>query len=246
MDGPVTERDLALTRRETLLEPLFVDRRLWRGPCAASGTTRGIASGIPSGHAVLDAVLPDGGFPAAALTEIYVPSVEPLAGIGELALVLPALARLARGSRLITFIAPPELPYAPALVAAGIDLDRLVVVRARDARDVAWATEQALRDGSCVAVVAWLQHSLLAGLRRLQLAAEAGECWGVLYRPWPTRRASSPAALRLALAPTAAGLRIEVLKCRGSNTRTTVEVALADAFAPGAAGRVTRPSTERV
>ena len=256
MDGPVTERDLPVSkavpdadagtdadaRRAALLEPLFADRRLWRGQHGAS------ADGIPSGHAALDAVLPDGGFPDAALTEVFVPGVAPsagplaglLAGIGELALVLPALARLARGLRLIAFVAPPELPYAPALAAAGIDLDRLVVVRARDARDAAWAAEQALRDGGCAAVVAWLEgHEKKKGsspdlpLRRLQLAAEAGECWGLLYRPWAARRSASPAALRLALTPVAGGLCVEVLKCRGSSVRRTVEVPLADAFAIG-------------
>lgn len=234
MDGPVTER---------ILDPLFADQRLWRGRRVRDGAA-GAARGIPSGHPALDAALPDGGFPADALTEIYVPSVEPLTGapagrradaprgIGELALVLPALARLARGPRLIALVAPPAIPYAPALAAAGLDLGRLLVVEPRDARDTAWTLELALRDGAAAAVVGWLDHALVASLRRLQLAAEAGGCWGVLYRPWAARRAASPAALRLALAPAAGGLRVELLKCRGSSLRTTLQVPLADAFAP--------------
>ena len=228
MDGPVTEPFLS---REALLEPLLADRRLWRGHRIADA-----ASGIPSGHALLDAALPDGGFPAAALTEIFVPSVEPIAtampGLGELALVLPALARLSREPRLIVFVAPPEVPYAPAFVAAGFDLERLVVVRPRDGRDAAWAAEQALRDGSASAVLAWIDHALITTLRRLQLAAETGGSLGVLYRPWAARRSASPAALRLALGPAPTGLRVDVLKCRGSSQRARLELPLDDAFFP--------------
>lgn len=260
MDGPFTERasfaaDPIPGKREgaaasscparpapegDALAPLLLDQRfqnhLWRGHRVHDSALLA-EKGIPSGYPALDAVLPDGGFPAAALTEIFVPSVEPIAdfpagfpsGKGELALVLPALARLAP-QRLITLVAPPAVPYAPAFAAAGIDLGRLVVVRPRDARDAAWAAEQALRDGNCAAVLVWLDHALLTGLRRLQLAAEAGGTLGLLYRPWAARRSASPAALRLALAPTAVGLRVEVFKCRGSSVRSSVEVVLRDGF----------------
>jgi len=253
MDGPVTERILPdaaplegaahlveerIEEGDDPLAPLLLDHRfqhrIWRGHRVHEAGFLGQPSGkrgVPSGHLALDAALPEGGFPAAALTEIYVPSVEPIAGKGELALVLPALARLST-DRLITLVAPPAVPYAAAFAAAGIALERIVVVQARDARDVAWATEQALRDGGCGAVLAWLDHALVAGLRRLQLAAEVGGTLGLLYRPWAARRSSSPAALRLALAPAAAGLRVEVLKCRGSSVRATVAIALDDGFAP--------------
>jgi hypothetical protein len=237
MDGPVTERPLsddADPLASLLLDSRF-QKSLWRGHRVHDAALLGGARGIPSGHAALDAVLPDGGFPAAALTEVFVPS-----GQGELALVMPALARLAT-DRLITLVAPPALPYAPAFAAAGIALERIVVVETRDARDTAWATEQALRDGSCGAVLAWLDHSLITGLRRLQLAAEAGGTLGLLYRPWAARRSASPAALRLALTPTATGLRVEVIKCRGSSARMTVTVELHDAFAPHAQTPVVAP-----
>jgi len=247
MDGPVTEpippADAPATERRdaALLGPLLADRRLWRGPRVADAA-RDAASGIPSGHPALDAALPEGGFPAAALTEVFVPSAGPPGrpsglppGKGEVALVLPALARLARGARLIAMVGPPAIPYAPALAAAGLDLARVVVIEARTARDLAWATEQALRDGSASAVLAWLDQTLLTTLRRLQLAAEAGGCLGVLYRPWAARRSASPAALQLALTPTVAGLRVELLKCRGTSRRWRIELPLGDGFAARAA-----------
>ena len=80
---------------------------------------------VPSDFPALDAELPGGGWPASALTEIL-PQHE---GIGELRLLGPALARLTRAGRCLAWIAPPHLPYAPALAAAGIDLARLLIVR---------------------------------------------------------------------------------------------------------------------
>ena len=186
----------------TCLDAVLADPRVWRGRrSAASATTDGL--------------------PDAALTEVFVP----VAGIGELGVLLPALvARQAHG--LIALIAPPHIPYAPALVAAGLDLERLLVVHASSAREGCWAMEQALRDGSCGAVVAWFDDARLsfAALRRLQLAAETGACTGVAFRAWRERRSASPAALRLALAAsappkggaaTAHGPRATVLKRRG-------------------------------
>lgn len=196
---------------------MLADPRVWRGRrAAAAGSPRG----LPSTLSALDAALPEGGFPDAALTEVH----SAIAGIGELSLLLPALAALqARG--LIALIAPPHIPYAPAFAAAGLDLARLLVVRAASARECCWAMEQALRSGCCGAVVAWLdqQRVSFAALRRLQLAAEAGGSIGVAFRGWDARSGASPAALKLALSPGAAGLRITVLKCRGRAGRFTVD-----------------------
>src|SRR5699024_2131956 len=69
------------------LESLVEQRQVWRGRPAPRA-----AGGQPTGHAALDAVLPAGGWPEAALSEILVPAD----GVGELRLLWPALARLSR------------------------------------------------------------------------------------------------------------------------------------------------------
>jgi cell division inhibitor SulA/protein ImuA len=63
-------------------------------------------------------------------------------------------------------------------------------------------------------VLAWLNWLPNAVVRRLQLAAEAGRTLGVLFREHEARH--SPAALRLCLQPARAGLRVQLLKARGT------------------------------
>ena len=65
------------------------------------------------------------------------------------------LARLSSTDQWIALVSPPHVPYAPALAAAGLDLARIVIVRAGDGADTLWAMEQALGSGSCSAVIGW-------------------------------------------------------------------------------------------
>jgi cell division inhibitor SulA/protein ImuA len=136
-------------------------------------------------------------------------------GIGELALLLPTLARLTQEDRWLVFVAPPHIPYAPALVQHGIALPRVLVVKPRKPADTLWALEQALRAGCCGAVLGWQPRVEFTALRRLQLAAEVGDAMAVLYRPEATASQSSPAALRLQLVPVNRDLEVRVLKQRG-------------------------------
>ena len=119
---------------------------IWRGNQLSRG-----CPGIASGFAPLDAELPGGGWPGGALTEIL-PQHE---GIGELRILGPALAQLAAQGKFIVWIAPPHLPYAPALAAAGIDLARIVIVKTSRDGDTLWAAEQALRSAACGGVLLW-------------------------------------------------------------------------------------------
>jgi cell division inhibitor SulA/protein ImuA len=179
---------------------------IWRG----DSLNRAGTSVVSSGFIELDAALPGGGWPAGALTEIFAAHE----GIGELRLLGPALASR-RGSRL-AWIAPPHLPYAPALAAAGIDIAAFVVVRAASLRETLWAAEQALASNACGAVLAWLPRAKYAELRRLQIAAEGGRAPAFLFRPPEAASESSPAALRIALGTSNGGLAVEVFKRRGT------------------------------
>jgi protein ImuA len=192
--------------------PLQALPPLWRAD--RLDTTRSAAAGDaqPSGHAALDAELPGGGWPAAGLTELLLAAP----GGGELRLLAPSLSE-----RSLLWIAPPFVPYAPALAALGIALDRLTVVTPDSAADAAWAAEQALRSGALAAVLWWEAQAtrvptLPATLRRLHLAAMEGRTPLFALRPSAVRAQSSPAPLRLAIEPVGdAMLAVDVFKRRG-------------------------------
>jgi cell division inhibitor SulA/protein ImuA len=167
---------------------------------------------VPTGCAALDAELPGGGWPTGCLTECL-PAHE---GIGELRILGPALAALSRAGKRLAWIAPPHLPYAPALDAAGIALAQLLIVRTAAARDALWAAEQALASAACGAVLIWPNTVKYAELRRLQLAAEKARALAVLFRPPRAAGEASPAALRLALHTAAGTLAVRILKRRGA------------------------------
>jgi len=166
--------------------------------------------GLPTGFAALDRCLPGGGWPAQGLIEILTDHH----GIGELSLLMPALAALCGDSGgWLAWVSPPYQPYAPALAAAGIDLQRVLIVRS--AAPAAWAMEQALRSEACSAVLGWADPRDLQSLRRLQLAAEHARCLAVLFRPVRAGQQPSPAVLRLELQAGSAGLQLRILKSRG-------------------------------
>jgi cell division inhibitor SulA/protein ImuA len=193
----------------TTLADLLQRQAVWRGGAVPA------APAAPTGYAELDAGLPGGGWPVGGLVEV----LGRAEGIGELQIVLPALAALTAAGHRVAWLAPPHLPYAPALCAAGVRLEQLTVIRAPGRRDALWAAEQALRARSFHALLLWLPRASYAELRRLAVAAQAGPGFVLAFRPPEASCESSPAVLRLALeaaAPETAGqLAVRILKRRG-------------------------------
>jgi hypothetical protein len=192
------------------LEAVLQHPGIWRRSASAQPHVRALATGL----AELDAILPGGGWPCGALTEILFE----YDGIGELALLMPALAQITQRGQRVVFVAPPYIPYAPALEAAGLDLRQVVQIQAPP-NDGAWSAEQCLRSGSCGAVLSWLETADYTQLRRLQLAAESGDALAFLFRPARAASKTSPAALRLQLHNDKHQTDIEILKCRGNLDR---------------------------
>jgi protein ImuA len=164
---------------------------------------------IPTGNAALDRELPDGGWPSGVLIELLTQQ----AGIGEMRLLQPALCRA--DSRAIALVQPPHPPQATAWAVEHFPVQRLLWVKTKRAADALWAAEQILRNRSCAALVLWQMQVRTESLRRLHLAAQAGDAVFWLMRPLAAAQDTSPAPLRLALRPAAAGIRIDVVKRRG-------------------------------
>lgn len=176
----------------------------------------------PSGSASLDAVLPGGGWQSGTVVELMPVSD----GIGELRLLMPALAKITHSERHVAMIAPPYIPFAPALLRHGLRLEHFWIIRAQSAADILWSAEQTLRCKSFGAVLTWPSAIRDRDVRRLQLAAEAGNSIGFVYRSPDAARESSPAAVRLRLQTDAVGqLSIDIVKCRGARAGMSVDIA---------------------
>jgi len=199
--------------------------RLWRARETGSSAAAVAPVGLPTGYAALDRCLPGAGWPRQGLIEI----LSDQRGIGELGLLLPALAALCRdegaadeayppprpgivGSAHVGSAHPPQdrgsggwiawvsPPYRPyAPSLAAWGIDVGRMLVVNGAGATEWAMDQALRSESCSAVLGWANPRDPHALRRLQLAAEASRSLAVLYRPLQAGLTPSPAVLRLAL-----------------------------------------------
>src|SRR4051794_1456950 len=203
--------------------------RIWRGKSARSAR-----AALPTGFAALDRYLPGAGWPLGPLIEVFVERY----GVGELSLLMPALAALTeRGvprtsiRKWVAWIAPPFVPYAPALQQRGVAVDALLLVHP-SRKECLWTVEQVIRSGSSCGVLAWLAAADQVALRRLQLASEAQGCWTILFRPMAARRERSPAALRLGLAREGSVTRVWIDKCRGAWPCVVDIGSVADGAAP--------------
>lgn len=203
------------------LQELLAHPSVWRGRSHAAVET------FSTGFAALDQGLPGGGWPRHGLVEILTPRP----GVGELYLLLPVLAALSQAvpARWCTWVSPPHEPYAPALRSHGVALDRMLVVRTGLPL---WALEQALRSGACGMALAWLPRVSPRAIRRLQLAAEQGRSFGVLFRSQQFAQLASPAMLRVLLEPVQEagrhGARVTLIKSRGGS-RTPIDLSWAAA-----------------
>lgn len=197
-------------------ENLLAHPRIFR----LDATAATAAATLSTGYAELDECLPGGGWPRHALNEVLVSRF----GEAELQLLAPALKQLCGTDESngpdeqgywLTWVSPPHIPYAPALVNAGLNLSRVLMVRTRRSRDALWAAEQAIRSGTCRAVLLWSAQADARHLRRLQLAAEEGQCWAVIVRPEKMQSQASPAAVRLRLVNDEDATHFDLLKVRG-------------------------------
>jgi protein ImuA len=165
---------------------------------------------LPSGHALLDAHLPGGGWPVGCLVEVL--QQEPRQHVWQL--VGAGLAAAMANREPAVLVHPPYQPFGPSLRAQGIAPERLLCVQADAARARLWAAEQALRCADVCAVLAWLPQARTEDLRRLHLCAQSGQKLLVAFRGLQARSQSSPARVRL-LVQGHDRLEVLVLKRRG-------------------------------
>lgn len=237
-------------RAELLAEPTRVHPGLWR----AQGGVPGSSAVLPSGFAALDAELPGGGWPVRVLTELLLPGP----GVGEIRLLAPLLAELARSGRSVMLFDPPAELNAVALAELGWPPGQCIVVHcppapakpacgARKAAlrrvvpgaELCWSIEQALRSGQVGAVLAWPGRAARPeALRRLQLAAQSHEGPAFLLREWAVQAQPSPAPLRVTLQPAGADdLHLQIVKRKGPAMAHPLRLTLAPVLSQRALAR---------
>jgi protein ImuA len=187
---------------------------LWRASQLARSHTPTVDTGFPS----LSRQLPGGGWPKGTLVDLLVQQ----SGIGEMRLVAPALAAVAK--RRIVLLQPPHMPQALALAAMGVPPESALWLRPERTADALWAAEQVLRSGGCGALLFWpgqssnsarQQHVRADSLRRLHLAAQQGETLFFVFRPLGAEVDASPAPLRLSVRPAPGGINVGFVKRQG-------------------------------
>ncbi len=110
---------------ESSVQHLLKHPDLWRADQLTQTQRR---KGIATGFETLDEQLADQGWPSGGLMELMLPT----AGVGELRLLLPAMRTLSQTqSRWIAWVNPPFLPYAPALQALGVDINKILLIHPR-------------------------------------------------------------------------------------------------------------------
>ena len=151
-----------------------------------------------TGFDELDNILPGRGWPKYGLTEVFTKDSD----TGAMKIFLPALANLSQQKGWVVLNNPPHIPYAPALRSYGVNLAQILVIDLKDtffckSEEMLWAYEETLYFRDCSAALLWFGDIKFSQLRRLQLAAEAGRTWGVLFRPFDNINQTSPLPLRI-------------------------------------------------
>lgn len=187
------------------LEQILLKGDAWLG----LGTSHHRANqSITTGFEKLDKCLLNQGWPLGSFIEICQQRMQ-----AEWQLLIPALHGL---SGLVVLLNPPQQPFCQALIQAGIDLERVVVVTASDKRHFLACFIELAR-ASVGAIMAWQPREKLSytELRKCTLAAADGTGLSIMFRPSATQQQSSPAALRIfaQLAPT--GLELTLFKQKG-------------------------------
>ncbi len=185
------------------------------------------ASPLPSvstSFRALDRELPGQGWPTSTLIELLVKSM----GIGEFRFIAPTLRQLTQAGKRVVLLAPPHLPYGPALAAMGIDVSKLLIVQTDKPIDKLWAVEQSIKSNQFGAFVTWLDAGVKPELiRRLQLAATSAQGLVFVFRPFAAQEQASPAPLRLLLLPRRyPDLAVQIIKRRGPVMSAPIDIAV--------------------
>ena len=173
--------------------------------------------GLSTGFPMLDATLPQHGWPKDGITEIIATP-----GTGEMSLLLPTMQQLQTHSTLV-WLSPPWVPHAPYLRHHGIELSRLLYVQAQQ-QEQQWAAEEALKEAAVGGVFYWPNKPLsFTAYRRLQIlcAEHHKACFIFMQKAC----SNTPCSLKIEIQNRSTkSVRLKILKSRGQWQQPVLDI----------------------
>lgn len=93
-----------------------------------------------------------------------------------------SIANMQDGERWLCLVAPSNLPEKNVLIAAGINVNRMLVVHTQDNQQAIQCAEKALKLGKCSAVVSWVSTMSNPQKSLLEEAAESGSATSLVIK----------------------------------------------------------------
>lgn len=102
--------------------------------------------------------------------------------LSNMPMLMPLLAQLSQDDRWFVWVAPPIVLPKALLADAGIDLSKVILLKPDDNHSVYELSCQALKAGTCHAVITWPGYLSEDELNGLEDAARAGSSHGIVIR----------------------------------------------------------------
>lgn len=115
---------------------------------------------------------------AGSITEIVLRNGES----NSIPMLMPLLAQLSQDNRWLVWIAPPVLLPKQTLLAAGIDLKKVILLNPDSKHSTFQLAKQALGTGTSHAVVSWPGYLSESEFEELETAAQQGQSLGIVIR----------------------------------------------------------------
>jgi len=191
---------------------------------------------VSGGAAVIDRILPAGGYRKGVLIDWIAPT-----GCAADFLSMKVAKEAASDGGAIVIIDPDRQFFPVAAAAMGLPMEQLIVLQSSSEsgsgaidQDLLWAIDQSLRCPAVAAVWGPLPKIDDRWSRRFQLSAESSGCLGLFVRPLSVARQPSWAEVQWLVSP-ASGVagtagadpnlfftRLQMVRCRGSHTGQSV------------------------
>lgn len=174
-------------------------------------TVSGTSLVTPTGSAVLDELLPAGGWPKSGLVEVILAD----AYSDAMSELMPALVRISRQRRWIAMVNPTWPARSKLFTESAVRHERVLQVNPHPGRSALWTVESLLHAGECSVVMAWPNCRTELMGKRLEKAAAHGKALGILFSYEGPQAQPSGVALRLRLERGSEGNAVYLLNSRG-------------------------------